>query len=614
MTLDDTNLLRRSRLATVVLLFLGIVAIVRASIGEESERQINIAGENPTVSTGPPIPVLTQDTMPATAFGVVGGHVTFTAVFSNAPAAVFQWEKISGGVAFDVPGATNSTLTLTNLQLSDTASYWLKAASASNRHAITYTSARLLVVYRTPAETNNIVTVVAAQAALSSRPAFMPTWSFATNNSLLAERPRNPPRSNDLNFLGSWIWDTNTFDQQTCCFWKTFDIPPNKRVRNAMLIMSADNEYTLFLDGQLIGHVAEWREYWEYDVTLMMTPGRHVLAVKAYNSSAVAGMIFGLHVDLEDGDTIEIKSDPSWKVVPQKTWHWETRKLAPSTWRPATIVGELGQPPWGLTPEVLKAGPPLQPVKVFFWQTPWFQIMFSILFGLFLLTIFFLAAQLALHQRERWLLQRERARIAMDIHDDIGSRITQLVLNGEVAKEYLPQDSRVRVQLGRICDDARRVLSSIDEILWALNPRLDTLQDFADYICDYAHNYLEPSAIECVFEVDPKMSLIEADLPLRRSLLMAIKETLNNIVKHSSATELRLKIERQRQHVVLVVQDNGKGFDPAAITPGRNGLSNMSRRMRELGGSCHISSQPGKGCHIEFFIPLKRPRKFLLGK
>jgi len=106
------------------------------------------------------------------------------------------------------------------------------------------------------------------------------------------------------------------------------------------------------------------------------------------------------------------------------------------------------------------------------------------------------------------------------------------------------------------------------------------------------------------------MQLTTADLPLRRSLLMAIKETLNNTVKHSGATELRLKIERQRQHLMVVVQDNGRGFDPAAIKPGRNGLGNLSRRMRELGGSCQITSQPGKGCRIEFSITLKRPRRF----
>ena len=779
-----------------VSLFLGIASFARVSIGEAAGRTTGVAADYfPIVAIVPPL--LIQDTVPATVFVMTGDQVTFMAIFSNAPAAIFQWQKISGRMADDIPGATNTTLTLTNLQPADAAVYRIKAVNATNSEAITYTSPRPLVVDPLPAAVDNLVTVVAAQTGLGGTTSFTPTWRIATNNSLIAGRlpsrvrgdfsleatgrqlrlltdgnkgtlalitnaisseypissstnyvtcgdsyrsgssitytltgsqtgydltnitlyggwangsrdqqtytvyystvalpayflrlgtvnynPSNPANAqsatrvtlrpatgalatnvaavrfdftspaskngycgysqiilsgmvsttlpplkstannliptgtegsysvNGLDSLGSWIWDTNTFDQQTCYFWRTFAIPPNNRVRNAMLIMSADNEYTLFLDGQLIGRVAEWREYWEYDVTLLMTPGRHVLAVKAYNSFAAAGMIFGLHVDLEAGDPFEIQSDPGWMVVPQGTRHWETRKTASRTWRPATVVGELGQQPWALAPEILKAGPPLQSVKIPFWQTPWFQITFATLCGLFLLTIFFLVAQLALHQKERWLLQRERARIALDVHDDIGSRITQLVLNGEVAKQELPENSKTRGQLGEICNDARRALSSIDEILWALNPRLDTLQDFANYICDYAHKYLEPAAIKCVFVIDPKMMFTEADLPLRRSLLMAMKETFNNIVKHSGATELWLKIERQSRLLVVVMQDNGKGFDPAGIKPGRNGLGNMSRRMRELGGSCHISSQPGQGCRIEFRIPLKRPRRF----
>jgi len=103
-------------------------------------------------------------------------------------------------------------------------------------------------------------------------------------------------------------------------------------------------------------------------------------------------------------------------------------------------------------------------------------------------------------------------------------------------------------------------------------------------VCDNAQKLLGPAGIECVFEVDPKTLDAAADLPLRRSLLMAIKETLNNTVKYSGATELRLHIRRQRQNLVVVVEDNGRGFDLASIRPGRNGLGNMSRRMRELGG------------------------------
>jgi len=779
----------------VIFLFLGITSIGLVCNGEE------MGGKSDAADNYFSTPLLIQDTVPTTAFDMVGGEVVFRAVFSNVPASIFQWQQILGTRVSDIPGATNTTLTLTNLQIADTAGYRLKAVNATDRDQITYTSARPLVVDRLPVAVDNLVTVVAAQTGLGAMTSFTPTWSITTNHSLIAGclpsrvsgnfsleapgraagrltdgnagtlalitnglisgtviststnyltcgnlfracssmtyllngsptgydltnitvyggwasngrdqqaytvyystvgapaifvrlgsvnyDPANPaslqsatrvmlrpaagalatnvaavrfdftsPASksgyngysqiilagiasqtpppetssghqplatalantyapNSLDFLGSWIWDTNTLDQQTCCFWRSFEIPPNKRIANALLIMSADNEYSLFLDGQLIGRMAEWREYWEYDVTLLLTPGRHVLTVKAYNSFAAAGMIFGLHVDFENGDPLEIRSDPNWLVVPQPTPHWESLKTPSSNWRPATVVGELGQPPWGLAPEVLKGGPPLQPVHVPFWQKPWFQITFASLCALGLLIIFFLVAQLALHQKERWLLQRERARIAMDVHDDIGSRITQLVLNGEVAKEDLPENSKTRVQLGEICDDARKVLSSIDEILWALNPRLDTLQHFADYICDYAGKYLEHSAIACVFEVDPKLLGAEADLPLRRSLLMAIKETLNNTVKYSGATALTLKIERQRQHLIVVVQDNGRGFDPATIKPGRNGLRNLSRRMCELGGICLIVSQPGEGCRIQFSIPLERPRRFSLFK
>jgi len=253
-----------------------------------------------------------------------------------------------------------------------------------------------------------------------------------------------------------------------------------------------------------------------------------------------------------------------------------------------------------------------QPIKVYFWQTAWFQVPFFLICGTAVLAVIFLAAQLALHQKEHWLLQRERARIAMDVHDDIGARMTHLVLNGEVVQDELPADSKARAQVEQICDEARGVLSSIDEILWALNPRRDTLQDFVDYVCDYTQKFLGPANIECVFDVESDTLDAAADLPLRRSLLMAIKETLNNAVKYSGATEVRLQIERQRHNLIVVVQDNGRGFDPAAIQSGRNGLGNMSRRMQELGGSCNLTSAIGHGCRIEFCIPLRNPRRLSL--
>jgi signal transduction histidine kinase len=188
--------------------------------------------------------------------------------------------------------------------------------------------------------------------------------------------------------------------------------------------------------------------------------------------------------------------------------------------------------------------------------------------------------------------------------------MTQLVLHGEVAQHDLPPGSDTRLQMEGFCQEARQLLSTMDEILWAVNPQRDTLRDFSSYVCDYAQTFLKPTSIQCLFEVDPEMSTATLALPLRRNLLLAIKETLNNAVKYSQATELHLKIQWKGRQLIVVVQDNGKGFDPANVKPGRNGLSNMVERMEELGGSCRITSQPGCGCHVEFGIPLVQASRY----
>lgn len=419
-----------------------------------------------------------------------------------------------------------------------------------------------------------------------------------------------PIQSNPLDLLGAWIWTTNTFDGQACQFWHAFDIPADQKVTSARLLLTADNEFTVYLDGRQVGHGAEWRELFDYNLMLLLPSGRHVLAVHAINPSDWAGMLLGMRIDFANGERIEIKSDPSWRIVPEEDKSWKEMARPSPAWAPATVIATLGGKPWWIEPVRINSMLTPVPIKIYFWQTVWFQIGFLCLCGIAGVTIFLLAAQLALHRKEHWLLQRERARIAMDIHDDIGSRMTHLVLNGEVAQGEVPPDSKARVQLEHICDEARGVLSSIDEILWALNPRRDTLQDFADYVCDYTQKFLAPTSIACVFEVDSETLNAVADLPLRRSLLMAIKETLNNAVKYSEATELHLHIGRQRHDLVMVVEDNGKGFDLTSIRPGGHGVGNMSKRMHELGGSCRITSQPGKGCRIEFRIPLRGLKDF----
>ncbi len=428
------------------------------------------------------------------------------------------------------------------------------------------------------------------------------------DNKLVDLGPINPYIS-PTNGLGSWIWASNTYNGQLCQLWRTFEIPASSTVTNARLTMTVDNEFTLYLDGRELGRGAEWRELFVFDLTQLLTPGKHVLAVKAINSFGYAGMLFGLRIDLASGQTIEAQSDNSWRIVPEGTSHWETRTEAAANWPAASIMSPLGGNPWWTQPVQVNKMPTLQPMKVHFWQTGWFQITLLCVSGIVILISLRLTAQLTLHRKERWLLQQERARIARDIHDDIGARMTQLVLHGEVAQGGLHDGSETQLHLVQICEEARGLLSTMDEILWAVNPKRDTLRDFAAYVCNYAQEFLKPTQIQCRFELDPEMSAADFNLPLRRSLLMAIKETLNNAVKHSAATELRLQIRWQGQRLVVVVQDNGRGFDPAIVKSERNGMTSMAQRMTELGGSCLVTSQPGKGCRIEFSIPLMHPHR-----
>ncbi|MBW8863784.1 MAG: hypothetical protein JF609_02470, partial [Verrucomicrobia bacterium] len=416
------------------------------------------------------------------------------------------------------------------------------------------------------------------------------------------------PYVSPTNGLGSWIWDQKTRDNQVCQFWKTFEIPEGAKVTKARLVMTADNEFTLYLDGRELGRGVEWRELFVFDLTPLLAPGQHVLAVHCYNGSFFAGMLLGLRVDLADGRSINVKSDRTWKVVPDGVSRWEKRTEAQPAWPGTTIIAPLGGSPWWTAPEAVIMMPSLKPIKVYFWQRGWFQVLLLVVCGLVILVSLRLMAQLALHKKERFLLQGERARIARDIHDDIGARMTQLVLHGELAQNELPANSEMRQQLNWICEEARGLLSTMDEILWAVNPQRDTVRDFAAYVCKYAEEFMVTTKIQCLFEVGHEISAAAFDLPLRRSLLMAIKETLNNTVKHSGATELRLKIHWENERLVVVVQDNGKGFDIAAVKTNRNGLTNMAQRMNELGGQCQITSQPGQGCRVEFSIPLRHAR------
>jgi signal transduction histidine kinase len=167
-------------------------------------------------------------------------------------------------------------------------------------------------------------------------------------------------------------------------------------------------------------------------------------------------------------------------------------------------------------------------------------------------------------------------------------------------------------QINQICDKARGLSHAMDEVVWAVNSRRDTLRDFVSYVCKHAQQYLQATTIRCRLDVEPELPAVALALPVRRNLFLAVKEALNNAAKHSRAGELFLRIHRRQQKLAVVVEDNGKGFDPATADLLRNGITNMQERMNEIGGTCQVLSGLGSGCWVEFLVPLnfKRPPRW----
>ena len=177
--------------------------------------------------------------------------------------------------------------------------------------------------------------------------------------------------------------------------------------------------------------------------------------------------------------------------------------------------------PWENWPVGFTVGLPLRPVIVHFWQAGWFQLALVTVCLLALLFSVWLMTQLTAQSAAQDFLQVERARIARDIHDDLGAQLTQLVLLGEVAQREEPADSPAQIKFNQLCAQARELSHAMDEVVWAVNSRRDTLRDFVSYVCKYAQIFLNPTPIRCRLDVEPEIPAAAFDLPVRRNLSLA---------------------------------------------------------------------------------------------
>lgn len=409
--------------------------------------------------------------------------------------------------------------------------------------------------------------------------------------------------------VGPWIWGPVTEDKQTCRLWRSFEIPRGAKVSRAWIRISVDNGYRLMLDGRQIGAGSDWRSVTEYDLGQLLKPGPHVVAVEGFNDNREAGMQFGLRVEMEDGREIGLLSDTDWRIVPPGVADWPKLREAVPGWPHAVKVSSrLPRSGWWhqRTPTMLVKVTVPPPVERRFWQTRWFQIGVWVVAAIAVLLCLRLMARIDVQARAQNLLNRERARIARGIHDELGARLTELALEGEVIQTELSRESRVRPKLEALCEKARAASSAMDEVVWMVNSKRDTLRDFVNFACKHAQRFLSSSPIRCRLDVDAILPDAVLELPVRRSLLLAVKEALNNAAKHSGASEVFLRIHVKGGSLKVAVEDDGSGFEIESADPLRNGLTNMREGMKDIGGRCRITSSPGKGCRVEFEVPLPK--------
>lgn len=203
-------------------------------------------------------------------------------------------------------------------------------------------------------------------------------------------------------------------------------------------------------------------------------------------------------------------------------------------------------------------------------------------------------------------LQQERARIARDIHDDLGTVLSRISMVSEAAALEAEPGSLQEQRLAEICETSRQLTRTMEEIVWAQDPKHDSLDNMVSYFCSFASDLLGVAGIACRLDIPIDLPNAPLEAEQRHELFLVFKEALNNIIKHSGATEVHISLRIVDESIHLAIEDNGRGFRKADAQSGKgNGLNNMNNRLVRLGGHVKIHSEPSGGTRVAVFQPIR---------
>ena len=244
-------------------------------------------------------------------------------------------------------------------------------------------------------------------------------------------------------------------------------------------------------------------------------------------------------------------------------------------------------------------------VIVRFYETWWFATGFAMI----VLTVVVAGVRLVerrkfqqqlQHAEQERALERERSRIARDLHDELGSSLARISLLSNLVRLDKDRPAEVETHATRLAHSADQTVRALEEIVWAVRPGSDSLQGLMDYIAHFAGEISEEKAMRCRLDLPP--DLPERPLPpeVRHNIFLVVKEALANAMKHAGATEVQVRAKADAASLEITIEDNGQGFDSdqASQLDERNGLKNMQRRAEAVNGTLELQSAPGKGTCI----------------